>query len=110
MQKFNIIVGLKDGKTKKQKHFTKWYYKQIFNYCRALNIDGATLSEKTGFYKHDNGDYIIEKSIKIELLFISEETVKKLAWILLKAFNQESIIVEYENEYKSELIENTKVS
>ena len=43
-----------------------------------------------------------EKSINIELLFIEEVTVKMLAKLLIKKFNQESVVIA-EQEIDSDL-------
>ena len=65
--------------------------------------DGATIFEANGIYKHNNGEIVIEKTLRIELLFINEETVKQIVSDLKKAFNQESIIIQ-KNIITSELI------
>lgn len=103
MKKIKITVGLNDKDTKKQKHFTKWYYKRIFKNLEYLAIDGATLTESLGYYRHENGETVKEKSINIELLFIEEVTVRNLAKLIKKEFNQESVIFAVE-ELNSELI------
>ena len=103
MKKIKITVGLNDKDTKKQKHFKKWYYKRIFKNLEYLAIDGATLTESLGYYKHENGQTVKEKSINIELLFIDEVTAKNLAKLLKREFNQESVVFAVE-ELNSELI------
>lgn len=97
MEKFIITVGLNDKDTKKQKHFTKWYYKEIFKKLEYLAIDGATLTESLGYYRHDDGSTVKEKSINIELLFIEEVTAKNLAKLLKQSLNQESVVFRVEN-------------
>ena len=104
MKKFKITVGLNDKDTKKQEHFKKWYYKRIFKNLEYLAIDGATLTESLGYYRHENGETVKEKSINIELLFIEETTVKMMCKYLLKNFNQESVVLAINNDYNSDLI------
>jgi hypothetical protein len=58
-------------------------------------VPGATVSQGDGYYTHDNGVKVFESSIKIELLFVEEETIMKLANILCKEFEQESIAIMY---------------
>ena len=93
MKKYILTVGLNDQDTKKQKHFKKWYYKKIYQMLDNIGIDGATLTESRGYYTHDNGKRVVEKSINIELLFVDAEKVNNLSQQLLKKFNQESIVV-----------------
>lgn len=102
MKKYIITVGLNDKDTKKQKHFTRYYYKNIYKMLDYLAIEGATLTESKGYYRHEDGSTVKEKSINIELLFIEKVTVKHLAKLLLKKFNQESVVIA-EQEINSDL-------
>ena len=102
MKKYIITVGLNDKDSKKQKHFTGWYYRNIYKMLDYLAVDGATMTESKGYYTHDDGGRVKEKSINIELMFIEESTVRMLAKLLLKKFNQESIILA-EQEINSDL-------
>lgn len=69
-----------------------------------FKIEGATLTEAKGFYRHDNGEAVKEKSINIDLLFIEEVTVKMMCKYLLKKFNQESVVLAINDDYNSTLI------
>lgn len=104
MLKFTVIAGLNDKETKKQEINTETAYKIIFKTLQNNGIEGATLTEATGFYTHNNGETVIEKSIKIELLFIERVTAVKIAKDLRIALNQESVVLEVA-ELDSELIE-----
>ena len=104
MIKYTITVGLNDKDTKKQKHFTRYYYKEIYKMFDFFKIEGATLTEAKGFYRHDNGEAVKEKAINIDLLFIEETTVKMMCKYLLKKFNQESVVLAINNDYNSDLI------
>ena len=70
----------------------------INNYC-----EGATIYECQGIYKHDNGEIVFEKTLKIELMFIDRVTVVSIVKDLKKALNQESIVLQKEI-VESELI------
>ena len=102
IHKLTLSVGLNDQKTHKQKHFTKWYYKKLYKNFEYLQINGATITEATGYFTHDDGTKIIEKSLIIDFYGIEKITVKMLVKLLLKQFNQESIILttEYEGGLK----------
>lgn len=93
MKKYIITVGLNDKDSRKQKHLTSYYYRHIYRMLDYLAVDGATLTESKGYYTHDDGGRVKEKSINIELMFIEESTVRMLAKLLLKKFNQESVIL-----------------
>ena len=56
-----------------------------------------------GYYVHDDKTISIEKSLKIEFLFIDIEKIKNIIQELKKILNQESIILQTEN-IKSELM------
>lgn len=94
MLKFTVITGLNDKKTKKQEISTETAYQIIFETLENNSVEGATLTEAKGFYTHNNGEIVIEKSIKIELLFIKYATVKAIAEELRIKLNQESIVIE----------------
>ena len=94
MLKFTVIAGLNDKETKKQEISTETAYKIIFKALQNNSVEGATLTEAKGFYTHNNGDIVIENSIKIELLFIEYSTVKNIAEELRINLNQEAVIIE----------------
>jgi hypothetical protein len=104
MLKFTVIAGLNDKETKTQIISTETAYKIIFKTLKNNGVEGATLTEALGFYTHNNGEEVIEKSIKIELLFIERITAVKIAKDLRTALNQESVVLEVA-ELESELIE-----
>ena len=102
MEKFTLYLGLNDKDTKKQEINTIEAYKIvnniINNYC-----EGATIYECQGIYKHDNGEIVFEKTLKIELMFVDKLTVVSIVKDLKKALNQESIVLQKEI-VESELI------
>lgn len=103
MQKYVLYVGLNDKKTKIQEISTLQAYKIITNVIVANQVDGFTILEANGYYVHDDKTISIEKSLKIEFLFIDIEKIKNIIKELKKILNQESIILETEN-IKSELM------
>lgn len=102
MNKFTLYLGLNDKDTKTQKISTIEAYKIVMNLL--LNYtDGATVYEADGIYKHEDGTIVIEKTLKIELLFVERATVGEIIEELKKIFNQESIALQYQN-ITSELV------
>lgn len=103
MQKYILYVGLNDKKTKIQEINTIQAYKLITNIIINYDIDGFTILEANGYYVHNDKSITIEKSLKIEFLFVHIDVIKKIIKDIKKLLNQESIILQTEN-ITSELI------
>lgn len=103
MQKYVLYVGLNDKETKLQEISTVQAYKIVTNVIVANEVTGFTILEANGYYVHDDNSITIEKSLKIEFLFIDIEIIKNIIKELKKILNQESIILQTEN-IKSELM------
>jgi uncharacterized lipoprotein YmbA len=95
MKKFTLYVGLNDKDTKTQLVSTLEAYKVINNVLLQY-VDGATIFEAKGIYKHDDGTFTTENTFRIELLFVETETVKEIVKVLKAMLNQESIAVQHE--------------
>lgn len=95
MTKYTIYMGLFDKDSKRQEYDTITAYKMVQQRATQL-FDGATISEAKGIYKHDNGEVVVEPTIRIELLFTDLDTVKKFCNELKGMFNQESIVLQVE--------------
>lgn len=102
MIKFTLYVGLNDKDSKKQEISTLEAYK-IINKLLLNYTDGATIFEATGIYKHEDGTFTTEKTLRIELLFIDRAVVLEIVEQLKKILNQESIAMSTEN-IESELL------
>ena len=61
-----LTIGLNDQHTKTQKYDTITAYKMIENILTEYTT-GYTIYETYGGYKHDDGTFISEKSIRVEL-------------------------------------------
>ncbi len=94
-RKFTLYVGLNDKDTKMQKISTVEALKIATNICMKVT-DGCTFYEADGVYKHEDGTYVVEKTLKIELMFIDIETVKNIVETLKLVLNQESVVVQIE--------------
>jgi hypothetical protein len=97
MLKFTVIAGLNDKDTKQQEITTETAYNRIIKVLHHNNVEGATFTECKGLYIHNNGTAVFENSIKIELLFITEETAKNICKELKTELNQESVVLEVIN-------------
>lgn len=95
MKKYTLYVGLNDKDKKQQQISTIEAYK-ITNNILLAYTNGATIFEANGIYKHEDGTFTIEKTLRIELLFVTEETVQKIVADLKQALNQETIAIQKE--------------
>ena len=95
IEKFTLYVGLNDKDSKVQEIATLEAYKIINNLLLAYT-DGATIFEAVGIYKHDDGSFVTENTLRIELMFIDKKTVKEIVENIKKLLNQESVAVQRE--------------
>lgn len=102
MEKFTLYVGLNDKDKKVQIINTLEAYKIVNNIVMKYT-EGATIYEANGIYKHNDGTIVIEKTLRIELMFIDREIVNKIIDILKRVLNQESIVLQIEK-INSELV------
>jgi len=95
MEKYTLYLGLNDKDKKVQLINTIEAYK-ICNNILMNFTDGATIFEANGLYKHEDGTIVVEKTLRIELLFVDKDTVGNIVNWLKQVFNQESIAVQRE--------------
>ena len=93
MDKYILYVGLNDKDTKTQKIDTLSAY-NLANNILLNYVEGATVTQSKGIYKHNNGNVVIENTLVIELLFTDKTTVETIAKELKMALNQESIAIQ----------------
>ena len=92
--KHTLFLGLNDKDSKIQEINTLDAYKITMRLISSVGYEGASITESTGFYTHESGDFVIEKSLKIEILFADNEKTNRLIEDLKKTFNQESIALQ----------------
>ena len=95
MTKHILTIGLNDKDTKLQKYDILTCYKLVESVLKQ-HVDGYTITQALGGYKHDDGTYVSETSLRVELLFTDTKTIKLIA-NAIKAptcLNQESIAYE----------------
>lgn len=88
-----LYLGLNDKDTKKQRISTKKALDIITNKIAVL-FDGGSVYRGNGVYKHDDKQTVIENTVRIELLFASDDKVKNFCQDLKTLFNQESVAFE----------------
>lgn len=96
MFKYQLTVGLNDQETKKQEIATEEAKERIINILlNDFEIFAFTMFECSGNYKHDTGEIVNEKSIRIEIAtYKREKRIKEITRKLCEEFNQESIMIE----------------
>ena len=91
MKKHIFIIGMNDKVTKKQELSKKFFIENIYN-----TVGDCTIYEGLGYYTHEDGTPVKEKSLKVEMLFKEDKDIPKYAEHLKTIFNQESIVYEYQ--------------
>jgi hypothetical protein len=93
MKKFTLFIGLFDKDSKRQEINTLDAYKMISNIFK-VTTGGATITEAVGIYTHDNGDVVIEPSLRCEVFGATAEQIYQAAAQIKAALNQEAIALE----------------
>lgn len=92
-----LFLGLNDKDSKVQEVSTIDAYKIAMRAVIRAGYTGATITEATGFYTHENGATVIEKSLRIDILDANDRNTAALIDDLKGLFNQESILLEKNN-------------
>ena len=95
LEKFTLYIGLNDKDTKVQEIGTLDAYK-IVRSIAAQYFDGITVSEACGIYKHDDGTFVTENTLRVEILFADLESVKAFSDKIKQVLNQESVAMQRE--------------
>ncbi len=93
MKTYELILGLGDKKTRQQKYSTIEAYK-IVNNLICSRFGGGTIYENRGVYTYENGQIVVETSLRICLPFTNDEAVKVFADNLKEMFDQETVIIQ----------------
>ena len=93
MTKTTIYIGLLDKDTKKQELTTLNAFKVAANIF-AETTGGATITEGTGVYTHEDGTIVIEPTLVCIIYGADESQIEKAASLAKIALNQESVAIE----------------
>lgn len=93
MKKITLYIGLNDKDKRYQIIDSMEAQKIVLNFLLANGIDGATIYNAVGIYKHDNGAIITENTLRVELFGVDKESVISAVLGIKTALNQESIIL-----------------
>ena len=93
IKKYTLYCGLNDKDTKRQEISTLEAAKVVRNACLSF-ADGATIFEADGIYKHNDGEFVAEKTLRVELMMVEQPTVRRIVDTLKVILNQEAIAVQ----------------
>ena len=95
MTKYTLYIGLNDKDTKQQRINTLEASK-IVSGVLSEQTGGGTIYSAQGVYRHDNGEIVIENTLRVEIVAAAIEAVRTACSIIKAALNQESIILQTE--------------
>ena len=95
MTRYTLTIGLFDKDTKRQKISSDMALKIVSDLV-VQTVGYGTIHNGNGIYTHINGQIVFEPSV---IYFVDgeeeeESKIKSLAWMIKKALNQESIMME----------------
>ena len=95
MTRYTLTIGLFDKDTKRQKISSDIALKIVSDLV-VQSVGYGTIYNGNGIYTHTNSQIVCEPSI---IYFVDgeekeESKIKSLAWMIKKALNQESIMME----------------
>ena len=96
MEKITLYIGLNDKDSKTQKVSYDTAIKCVYNILCANGIDGATMYNANGIYRHENGEIVFENTLRCELINPSNTGLNNAITVIKRVLNQESIIKQYE--------------
>ena len=93
MTKTTICIGLLDKDTKQQEINTLDAFKVAANIF-AETTGGATITQGTGVYTHDNGEVVIEPTLVCVIYGADNANIEKACKMAKVALNQEAVTIE----------------
>ena len=93
----NYYIGTKDKDTKDYKLTDDYFRQTITEEFAKQYSNGFTITEGTGYYKHDNGEVVTEKTYIVTVLdevFVNKDLTNSLK----EKLNQECIGVQVIND------------
>ena len=89
MYEYTLFIGMNDKDSHKQELSTEEFKERIANTLGDCTIrEGAT-----GYYTHDNGVRVIEKSLEVTKFGGSKKSIVNIVKQLKEVLNQECIIL-----------------
>lgn len=95
MNKTTLYIGLNDKDTKRQEIETLEASKIVTRLLVDL-CGGGTIYNATGIYTHDNGEIVIENTLRVEIIEADPDAVLTVCRRIKTALNQETVIAQTE--------------
>jgi len=95
MNKTTLYIGLNDKDTKRQEIETLEASKVVTRLLVDL-CGGGTIYNATGIYTHENGEIVIENTLRVEIIEADPDAVLTVCRRIKTALNQETIIAQTE--------------
>ena len=92
VNRYQIMVGLNDKRTRRQEFSTEQFQKILSSVCKGYHV-AFSVNDLHGGYFHDDGMFISENSLCLTLIGPSDEMVDEIAKDLCAFFRQESVLV-----------------
>lgn len=89
LEQYSMFIGLNDKDSKKQEVRTDDAIKLVSNV-----IEGGSISTIHGVYTHEDGTKVNETTLKVDILYSDDATVRMYANDLKRLLNQESILIQ----------------
>ena len=89
LEQYSMFIGLNDKDSKKQEVKTNDAIKLVSNV-----INGGSISTIHGVYTHEDGTKVNETTLKVDILYSDDATVRMYANDLKRLLNQESILIQ----------------
>ena len=97
MKKYTLNIGLNDKDSMVQEISEIESCLRIIESLNEQLIDGYTIYNANGFYIHENGAQVNEKTIIVEIVNDKKEKILKACNSIKKKLNQESILIQEQN-------------
>ena len=92
MTETKIYVGMNDAVTMKQEHATETFSSVLKNVCRSYHVS-FSFSLMEGGYVHEDGRYVQENSLVLQLIDADRSVVDEIAKDMCAFFHQESVLI-----------------
>lgn len=97
MKKYTLSIGLNDKDSKTQEISDTESCLRIIESLNESLIDGYTIYNADGFYTHENGAQVNEKTIIVDIVNEKKEKILKACKSIKRKLNQESVLIQEYN-------------
>ena len=92
VKRYTIMIGMNDCLSHKQEIDEEKIIRLTNNCCKNYGLSFSSVIQSGG-YIHENGNYVMEKSLNLVLIDADEFAVNELAKDICCFINQESVLI-----------------